>query len=624
MLYLAFLLFIAGSLLAFKNKTAGYMLAATGSIVSLITGILSRFFNYHPHLTVILTNHIHMEILLTKTGGLFVAIASISWLAVSVFSIDLKHYRRRMAIFLNLSLFGMLMILSANDAVAFLAGWEIMSIFSMLMITESRNAYKEAFLFFAFSELSTVALIVAFVILYTSTGTFSFNRLSNVNRAFIWFSSLAFIAKMGIVPFHIWLKEAHAKAPSNASALLSAPVTLMGFYGLIRTVTALNHLHLWGIIAIILGSISAFFGAIAAASAKGLKTLPAHSTVENNGMMLAAIGLSVVAGSAAPHSTLSQFAYLTAIMLAVVHTVAKSLLFLSIGEAKEKLHAESIDEVRGIHKSVGIVPAAGIVFAGLSFSAFPLLLGYVAEWMLLESIFQSYQFNSIIDRIVSSAGGVLLSLAMGFAAFSMVKLIGYSALGYTHEKHGEKLPSHFMKTSQLFLISLLIVLSFFATFIFKALGYSQFITHALVVPKGFLIASAKPVFGVISPAFLLITTACIFVAPFLVYLHARRNTRKVVSWNGGLELKEDEYFTAGAFTFIIEYILRFVYATKEVITRSTAYVTVTDLIESAYHKCTGWTQRVAYRISIVIMNGKTYLYVFYILVVFILMFIIFG
>ncbi len=625
MIYTIIGFYILGLFSGFINRKISYSMAIIASVFSFITGFEAKFmgntlsaqFNFLPNITV--------GINIDSLSGLFLMIAAISWIAVSIFSLDFgNNYKKSMAVFLNLSMLGMFLILTAYDAFTFLSGWEIMTIASYFLITEHEGAYKEAFQFLAFSELSTIALILAFVGLNASDGSFALAKIHSNSVIFLIFASLAFIIKMGIVPFHTWLKEAHSKAPSNASALLSAPVTLMGVYGLARVINITGYTHVWGLLAIILGSISAFWGAMEAAAAKGLKVLPAYSTVENNGMILAALGLSAVAYSFSAKSTLYEFAFLTAIVLSITHTIAKTLLFLSIGQAKEQLHEENIDNVRGIHKSVGKIPALGILVAGLSFSAFPSLLGYVAEWMLLESLFQSYQFSSILDRVVSSSGGVLLSLAMGFASFSMIKLIGYSALGYHHEKKAEPMPTFFMNTAELFLIIMILGISFFASDLFLGLGYSKFIIGALGIPQGWLLASARPVFGVISPAFFVLAITVLSIVPFFIYFKNRSTTKRVTSWNGGLALKEEEYFTANAFSFTIEHILRFVYMTKERVNKNRSYVSISDIFESFYKYIVLFVEKISYLISRFIMNGKVHFYILYILIMFTLIFVIFG
>lgn len=624
MIYTIIGIYIFGSLVGFISRKASYTAAIAASALAFIAGFESKFLGHHLFHQFNFLYNIAVGFNIDSLSGLFLMIASLSWIAVSIFSLDFgNNYRRRMSIFLNLSILGMFLVLTACDALVFITGWEIMTIALYFLIVEHEGAYKEAFQFLAFSEVSTISLMISFIAMYASGGTFSLTAHSG-SVVFLIFASLGFIIKMDIAPFHTWLKGAYSKAPSNVSALLSAPLTLMGVYGLVRVMRMTGYTHIWGIGAIILGSVSAFWGAVEAAAAKGLKVLPAYSTVENNGMILSVLGLSAVAYSFSIHSTLYEFAFLTAIILSITHTLAKTLLLLSIGQAKEQLNEENIDNVRGIYKSVGKIPALGIVVSGLSFSAFPALLGYVAEWMLLESIFQSYQFSSVLDRIVSSTGGVLLSLAMGFASFAMIKLIGYSALGYHHEKKAHPMPTFFMHASELFLIIMIFGISFFASYLFSGLGYSKFVIGALGVPNGWLLASAKPVFGVISPAFFVLVMTVLFAVPLFTYLKSKRTTKRVVSWNGGLELKKEEYFTANAFSFTIEYILRFIYMTKEIRKNNRAYVAISDVFESFYNFLTTVTKKIAYVISRFIMNGKVYFYVSYILVMFVLIFVIFG
>ncbi|AEA34274.1 proton-conducting transporter membrane subunit [Hippea maritima] len=616
--------FITGALLGFAKKQLSYTVAAIASLLSFILGFKATFSNLTITHTTHLIDSINIGFYLDKTSGLFLMIASISWFAISLFSVDFgERYKQRMSIFINLAMLGMFLLLVSYDMLMLLIGLEVMTISSYMLIAEHGGSYKEAYEFLAFSEISTLSLIIAAAALFASTKSFGLTAQSQ-SLPFIIFASLGFMIKMDIVPFHTWLKRVYSKAPANASAILSASMTLMGVYGIIRTIQITGYMHGWGIAALILGSISAFWGAIGAAASKELNVLPAYSTIENNGMILALLGLSAIAYSFSAKSTLYEFAFLGAIVIALSHTTAKTLMFLSIGEAKERLQEETIDSVRGIYKSVGKIPALGILTSGLSFGGFPLFLGYIAEWMLLESVFQSYQFTSMLDRITSSAAGILMALAMGFVSFSMIKLIGYSALGYHHNKKALSMPVFAMHLSQLLLTILLIGFGGFASLWFIYLGYPQFVGGLLGVPNGWLILSAKPIFGVVSPAFLMIVILVLFILPFTVYIKTRKTTKRVVSWNGGLKLEENEYFTVNAFSFILEYVLRFIYNMKEIKQNKEAFVVVVDVFDLVYQKLTKLTKKTTYIVSHAIMNGKISFYVFYILAMFIITIVVFS
>ncbi len=626
MIYIKIALFgyLTAALAGFFDKKTSYILGSLSSISFLASGILS----YNNDITITLmqiSQNVSLSFKLDHLSCIFIIISSISWIAVELFSVDFGMlYRKRMAVLLNLGFFGMAVVFLSNDMLTFLFGYEIMTITSYLLITEKSNSQKGAFLFLAFSELSTILLISAFAVGFINSGNINLSNIKpSDNFYFLFLASLGFIIKMDIAPFHVWMRKAYEKAAANVLAVLSSSVTLVGVYGLFRIISATNSSHLWGILALSIGAISAFWGAVHAAASKGIKTLPAYSTTENNGLILALLGLYVLTLSLKAESTLATFAYLGAVILAFAHSISKTLLFLSIGQAQEALGEDEINNIRGIHSSVGKIPAFGIIVSGLSFGAFPPLIGYAAEWIVLESIFQSSQFPDILDRIISSSSGVLMALAMGFATFAMIKLMGYSALGYDHGKKAKKISVAFMNSAQLILMTAVFLGGILITFEFAYLGHKEFVIGALSVPQGFLLASAKPVFGVIAPLFYAVVISVFFIFCLLIYLKKRHTTKKVTSWNGGLELKENEYFTTSGYSYTIEYILRWIYRTKETLHNKKALVTTKDVAEFPYNLITDAAKKLSFYISRYIMNGNTHQYIAYIVIMFILSFLIF-
>jgi formate hydrogenlyase subunit 3/multisubunit Na+/H+ antiporter MnhD subunit len=405
--------------------------------------------------------------------------------------------------------------------------------------------------------------------------------------------------------------------------MLSAPLTLMGVYGLVRILSLTEYTKWWGILVLVLGAISAFWGAMFSSAERSLKKLPAYSTVENNGMILTALGLSAIASFYSTNKaveTLADFAFLAALFIAFSHTIAKTLLFISIGHAKESLQKEDIDLVRGIWRNVGKLPAFGIMTSGLSFSAFPPTIGFVGEWMILEALFQSYKFMNNIDRIIAAFAGIMVALAIGLATFAMIKLIGYTALGPDHGERAYKFPSGAIKISQVFLILLLFLGGIFSPFMIQLLGYGKFLSGLLAVPDPLLIVSAKPIFGVLSPTMFILVVIVLMIIPLLFYFFGRRKIRKVDAWNGALPLGEDEYYTVPAYSFTIEYILRSIFRTKEIKQGYLAEVKTKDIAEYLYEFLSNIVERISNSVGKIIMNGKISLYILYIFIIFLLTF----
>ncbi len=621
-LILSLILFLLGAIFSYREKT-GYVFASIGAIFSIIGGI-NGLFRKISIFQIDLNHSIILSLGADKLSSIFLIIAGISWFAISVFSINYGYmHKKESGVWLNLTFLGMLIFLLSQDAISLLIGWEIITICGFLMIVAEENVkFRNAYSFIAFGELSAISLLIGFGALFLNSGTTIFTEITSSSKIFLIFASIGFIIKMDIFPFHTWMKDVYKDAPTNVCAILSAPVTLMGVYGLIR-VLKLNTFYLewWLIVLLVLGGISAFWGALHAVATIGIRTLPAYSTIENNGIILIAISLSFLAGERTGLKYLSDFAFVSALIVAISHTLSKTLLFISTGHAKEAYSAHTIDEVRGVWKGVGLLPAFGIIVAGLSLSAFPPLVGYVGEWMILEGIFQSYRFDANILRFTLTFVGIMLALGMGLTAFSMIKFMGYTALGYHHEKKIKKFPAGMMKLSEFILIILIISSGILAPFIFKIAGYSNLLGGLLAVPSPLLIISFKPIFGVIAPTFFAIVSLALFIVPFFVYLNKGKNLKRVNSWNGGLLLKEEEYFTAGGFSYILEHVLRKIYNTKEFFVENNYKIEIEDRAKVFYNFFKRLFRSIGYYTTKYVMPGKIYVYIIYMLIMMLIAFI---
>ena len=109
---------------------------------------------------------------------------------------------------------------------------------------------------------------------------------------------IAFGLKAGFPLLHVWLPEAHPAAPAPVSAVMSAAMIPLGFYGIITWVPWVIEIPAVGWIAFFAGLIGMFCGILFGSAQSDLKRLLAYSSVENIGIITLAFGLALLGRSA--------------------------------------------------------------------------------------------------------------------------------------------------------------------------------------------------------------------------------------------------------------------------------------------------------------------------------------
>jgi len=334
----------------------------------------------------------------------------------------------------------MALVLVADDAYAFMVAWETMALASFFLVTTDHRLpeiRRAGFLYLLIAHIGAIAILLCFGVLYD--GDYTFASMREASRPAAW-SSIAFLlafigfgAKAGLVPLHVWLPEAHPAAPSPVSALMSAVMLKTAIYGLLRVAFDLigTQLWWWGVLALVVGLLSALFGVIFATVQTDMKRLLAYSSIENIGIIVAGVGLTILF-KAYGQATLAAITLTATLYHALNHAFFKSLLFLATGSVLHATHERSLGKLGGLIHRMPWVAWLALV-GSLAMAGLPPLNGFASEWLLLQAfLFTPSLPQSFVNMLVPLATGALV-LAVALAAYVVVKFYGIVFLGRPRE-----------------------------------------------------------------------------------------------------------------------------------------------------------------------------------------------
>jgi len=218
-------------------------------------------------------------------------------------------------------------------------------------------------------------------VLHASAGSLDPTVLS---LAFV-FLLVGYGTKVGLVPLHAWLPDAHSEGPTPMSAVLSGLLLNVALYALVRLkmlVDASLQTPLAGYLMMGFGLASFMVAALFLHRQHDIKRMFSYSSIEHMGLMTYAFGLG------GPLATFGALLHMT------VHSLTKSAIFITVGHASQLAGTQRIDKIRGLIRTQPAI-GWGLLIGTVAIAGFPPFGVFTSEFLLLTATIKSWPWLAV-------------------------------------------------------------------------------------------------------------------------------------------------------------------------------------------------------------------------------------
>ncbi len=226
--------------------------------------------------------------------------------------------------------------------------------------------------------------------------------------AFVFFL-VGYGTKVGLVPLHRWLPDAHAEGPTPISAVLSGLLLNVALYALVRCKSLVDASAPAGTTGSLMAAFAILTVSVAAVALhrqRDVKRFFSYSSIEHMGLMTLAFAIG------------TPLALFAGLLHMTVHALVKSGIFFAVGHASQAMGGQQIHRIRGLvhhHPALGW----GLVVATLAIAGFPPFGLFTSEFLL---------FTAAVDTRPVLAAWLLLVLGVAFAGLlRQVQPMAYGA-----------------------------------------------------------------------------------------------------------------------------------------------------------------------------------------------------
>lgn len=273
----------------------------------------------------------------------------------------------------------------AGDFLTLFIFWELLALTSAFLVFARRTeaSQRAGIRYLMMQILSGVALLIATIMYYQSTGSISIDFIGLGSTA-SYFFLFAFGVKAAFPFLHTWLTDAYPEATPVGTVFLSAFTTKVAIYMLARTFPGEDML-------VYIGAAMTCFPIFYAVIENDLRKVLAYSLINQLGFMVCGIGIG------------TALALNGAVAHAFNDVIFKGLLFMTMGAVLTRVGHVNGSDLGGLHKTMPKTALFCIVGAA-SISAFPLFSGFVSKSMVMAAMIEAGHEYLWLMLLFASAG----------------------------------------------------------------------------------------------------------------------------------------------------------------------------------------------------------------------------
>jgi len=299
----------------------------------------------------------------------------------------------------QLFMFAMLLVLTTNNLGILWVAMEAATLTTVLLVSVYRTAasLEAAWKYFILCGVGIAQALFGTVLMYMAAervigpegGALLWSNLDavkaqldpNIVTLAFAFLFIGYGTKIGLVPLHNWLPDAHAEGPTPVSAVLSGLLLNVALYAVLRckvlTDGALHGSPLTGRLMMGFGLFSVVTAAFFIMRQRDVKRMFAYSSIEHMGLMTFAFGMG------GPIASFAGLLHMT------VHSLVKSAIFFAVGHAAQKAGTQMMDEIRGLLR-VSPTVGWGLMLGALAILGMPPFGVFASEFLILTTAMREH------------------------------------------------------------------------------------------------------------------------------------------------------------------------------------------------------------------------------------------